>query len=392
MRTKSIQLSTWLLYLLWLGSDPIRADAAPPVSGECPPGFEALDRIILQAMEESSASGAALAIAKDGRLVFARGYGHTGTSTGKRVEPTTLFRIASVSKVFTVAAICALVEQGKLKLEDPILDRLPVQAPASVDPRWRKIKVVHLVGHRGGFDREKSGDPMFQTVEIAREMKVVPPARPEHIVRYMLNQPLDFEPGTRFCYSNFGYCLLGRVIEKTSGKTYEQFVQESVLKPLGISRMRIGRTRTALPNEVRYYESEPATAPNVFTGYRGPQVPTPYGAWCLESMDAHGGWVASAVDLARFGAALDSAEQFPTVGGLTFKNAFFPEYYHFGAFSGSSALFRHGPNGVSYGLVFNSRRHRSDRDLCDAIHDEIQKALGQIRDWPNGDLFPKYLK
>ncbi len=363
-----------------------------PVSGDCPPGFEVFDKIIVEALDQSSATAAAFAIAKDGRLVYARGFGRTAGSQGKRVEPTTLFRIASVSKAFTVAAVCALVEAGKLKLDDPILDKLAIKPPPSIDPKWSKITVTHLVAHRGGFDRQKSGDPMFRTVEIARELEVAPPARPEQIVRYMLNQPLDFEPGSRYCYSNFGYCLLGRVIEKVSGQSYERYVQEAVLKPLGIARMRIGRTQTPFPNEVRYHENDPATAPNVFTGYRGPPVPTPYGAWCLESMDAHGGWIASAVDLARFGAALDLPEKFPVVAGKTFKLAFFPEYFHFGAFSGSSASFRHGPDGLSYGLVFNSRKHRSDRDLCDALNDEIRKALAGIQNWPSHDLFPKYLK
>jgi N-acyl-D-amino-acid deacylase len=367
--------------------------AAPPVvTGDCPAGFERFDEIMKQALEDSSATGAALAIAKEGRLVYARGFGHMGNDTRKPVLPTSLFRIASASKPFTVAAICALIEQGKLRLDDTIIERLPVKVPESIDLRWRKITVLHLVAHRGGFDRSKSGDPMFRTVEIARELKVSPPATPQQIVKYMLNQPLDYEPGERSIYSNFGYCLLGRVIEKVSGKSYEKFVQDAVLKPIGITRMQIGKTRSTLPGEVRYFENDPETAPNVFTGYRGPPVPTPYGAWCLESMDSHGGWVASAVDLARFGAALDAADRFPAVHGKTFKEAFFPEYFHFGAISGCSALFRHAPEGISYGVVFNSRRHRTDREICEAIHESIKQALTEINDWPTDDLFPKYLK
>jgi N-acyl-D-amino-acid deacylase len=370
----------------------VTASAVPPTTGDCPNGFEKLDQIMWQALEDSSATGAALAVAKDGRLVYARGFGHMGNEPRKPVQPTSLFRIASASKTFTVAAICSLVEQKKLRLEDTVLERLPVKVPETVDPRWKRMTVLHLVTHRGGFDRSRSGDPMFQTVEIAKELKVSPPATAQQIVRYMLSKPLDFEPGERYCYSNFGYCLLGRVIEKVSGSSYEQFVRESVLKPIGITRMQIGKTRTTAPGEVRYFENDPATAPNVFTGYRGPPIPSPYGAWCLESMDSHGGWIASAVDLARFAAALDAPDRFPAVGGPTFKNAFFPEYFHFGAISGTSALFRHGPDGLSYGVVFNSRRHRTDREICEAIHDSIKQALAEIAVWPTDDLFPKYLK
>lgn len=83
--------------------------------------------------------------------------------------------------------------------------------------------------HRGGWDRGQSFDAMFQSLRFAREMNVAAPAKPEDIIRSMLTQPLDFNPGERFAYSNFGYCLLGRVIEKTTGQTYEHFVQTSVL-------------------------------------------------------------------------------------------------------------------------------------------------------------------
>jgi N-acyl-D-amino-acid deacylase len=126
----------------------------------------------------------------------------------------------------------------------------------------------------------------------------------------MLGQRLDFDPGAKEAYSNFGYCLLGRVIEQVTGKPYGEAVQNLVLRPAGIARMKIGRTRLAerLPGEVRYYTPDDERARSVFPDVKKP-VPWPYGGFYIEAMDAHGAWVASAVDLVRFTAALDGSRK-----------------------------------------------------------------------------------
>src|SRR5690606_2114854 len=118
------------------------------------------------------------------------------------------------------------------------------------------------------------------------------------IVRYMMGQPLDFDPGTSYAYSSFGYAVLGRIVERITGGSYEQYVKEAVLEPAGATRMRLGRSLLAdrAPGEVRYYD--PATVNSVFPG--GGAVPVSYGGFNIEAMDAHGGWIASAVDLLRF--------------------------------------------------------------------------------------------
>jgi N-acyl-D-amino-acid deacylase len=125
----------------------------------------------------------------------------------------------------------------------------------------------------------------------------------DHIIRYMLARPLDFDPGKMYAYSNFGYCLLGRVVEAVSGETYEDYVREEVLKPMGIHDMRIGKSllEGRAPREVRYGQGEPLMLKSIFGPKLGELVPAPYGTSCIEAMDAHGGWIASSVDLARFG-------------------------------------------------------------------------------------------
>src|SRR5258708_10477518 len=118
----------------------------------------------------------------------------------------------------------------------------------------------------------------------------------------MMGKPLDFDPGTRSVYSNFGYCILGRVIEKVTGQPYEEYVRKNVLAPMGIERMRIGAALLSgrAPGEVKYYDyPEAGLASSIFPASPG-QVPSPYGAYDMRTLDSHGGWIASAIDLVRF--------------------------------------------------------------------------------------------
>ena len=142
---------------------------------------------------------------------------------------------------------------------------------------------------------------MPTTKRAAQAAGVPPPARCEIVIRYMLGQRLDFEPGTGYAYSNFGYCVLGRVIEKITGQGYEEYVKTTVLQAMGVNRMRIGRTlpEGRADGEVRYYDYPGAPLrERVFPGMG--QCPGPYGSFYLEAMDSHGAWIASALDLMRF--------------------------------------------------------------------------------------------
>ena len=248
-------------------------------------------------VREHHVPGAALAVARNGRIVYARGYGYADRDKKEPVEPNSLFRIASVTKPFTAVAVLQLVEKGKLHLNDKVFHVLELKEPIGpnikFDERWKQITILELLQHRGGWDRDKSFDPMFRSPAICKEMNVKPPADQEAIIHYMLRRPLDFDPGERYAYSNFGYCLLGRVIEKVSKKRYEAYVKEKVLAPLGIERMHQGRTlaNERAKGEVRYYDGEGIAIMGPHIGMREPE---PYGCWCLESMDSHGGWIASA--------------------------------------------------------------------------------------------------
>ena len=213
-----------------------------------------------------------MAVVKDGRLVYARGYGY---ADGRRGSPCSRMRSSASQaspRPSPRSPILKLVEEGRLTLDAKAYpmrpDLLPPPGMATADPRIYDVTVRQLLWHAGGWDRDRPGgfDPLFMPDEIARVVGVPAPPSAEAIMRYMLGVPLDFAPGTRFAYSNFGYTVLGRVIEKASGLPYEQYVKGAVLGPAGASRMQLGRSLEAgrWPGEVRYYDHE--TAPSVFPG------------------------------------------------------------------------------------------------------------------------------
>ena len=404
-----------------------RADRAPAQvsTGRDDARMESFDRLMTQFIAEHGLPGAALAVTDQGRLVYARGYGYADISERRPVKPSSLFRIASISKPITAAAILQLVEQDRLTLNDRVFDVLTESKPADpdgeVDPRLNDVTVRHLLNHSGGWDRDESFDAMFRSVEFAKRLGVAPPAGPAHVIRCMMNQPLDFDPGARYAYSNYGYCLLGRIIEHLSGQAYECYVQEHVLRPLGITEMRIGRTRRedgVAPGEVRYYEAEEGRS--VFDDKLGEPTAWPYGAWSLEAMDSHGGWIASAVDLARFAVAFDNPQTCPILSEGSIQEMFArppgtlwqdehgnrePVHYalgwmvrrvdeggavntwHTGSLNGTATLLVRRHDGRNWAVLFNSRRSRKAEHMGREIDRLLHAAADAVIEWPQHDLF-----
>ena len=386
----------------------------------------AFDHEIEAFMSARNVPGGALAVVKDRRLVYARGYGWANRDTKIPVKPDSLFRIASVSKPITGVAVMKLVEQGKLDLDArafALLNLQPaIQSFRDPEPRLRDITIRQLLQHTGGWDRNKSFDPMFRPERIAAATNTTPPATPVNVIRYMLSQPLDFDPGERYAYSNFGYCVLGRLIEKVTGATYERFVQEKILASAGIKRMRIGASLDGkqAPDEVRYYTGANVMTKNVFPG--GPEeVPQPYGGFHLEAMDAHGGWIASAVDLARFAAALHDSQRSPLLKAETFAATYAPppapvsrqsdgslessyygcgwmvrpkaagkaNYWHAGSLPGTNTLLVRRADGLSWAALFNLRSENKDRP-DGAIDSALHQAADAVDKWPSHDLFSQF--
>jgi CubicO group peptidase (beta-lactamase class C family) len=296
--------------------------SAPQPNGPTFAATRAFDSVVTDFMQEHNVPGLSVAVTVRGELAYEQGYGAANISANTKVHPDSLFRIASLTKMHTSAAILLLVQQQRLSLDDTVfgpggvLHRLTSTLPryngATLDPRTRRVTVRQLLHHTGGWCSQGRGpsdscnapDPMFEPIAIATAMNVTAPPGPDDIVRFMTGQPLQYDPGTTFAYSNFGYSVLGRVIEEVSGQRYSTFVRENVWRALGIPSSEIGFGRTLLgqeaPNEVAYYSvNRHATAPSVFPPYGSP-VPLPYGAFDLEAMDSHGAVIATARAIAQF--------------------------------------------------------------------------------------------
>ncbi len=224
------------------------ASAAPALAqtGPAVPEMANYDAFAESLVSQYRLPGLSIAVMKDGRLVYARGFGIADPTTGEPVQPTSRFRIASLSKAITSAVAMRLVDRGLLSLDAPAFALLPDLPPLpgqTEDPRLATITVRDLLQHSGGWDRDATGyDPMFDPARIATAAGVPPPADCPTIIRFMRGRPLDFAPGTRYAYSNFGYCVLGRILERVSSQSYEALTL-SFLAEAGIGTMQLGATR-----------------------------------------------------------------------------------------------------------------------------------------------------
>jgi len=395
--------------------------AAVPETGKTHKALRPFDQMMRDFVRENEIPGVALAVAKDGRLIYARGFGWADRENQEPVQPHSLFRIASISKPITAVAILRLVEEGKLKLDDKafaLLSHKPhLNKDAKMDARLKQITIRHLLQHRGGWDRAQSMDAMFQPVRFARALGK---ASADDVIRFMRGWPLDFAPGARYAYSNFGYNVLGRIIEEKTGKSYEEYVRSNVLKPLGITTMRIGKTLPAgkAKDEVRYYTRGNRTGVSVMVPNFGRRVPRPYGTWHLEAMDSHGAWIASVIDLARFGSAVENFRKSKILSpgsinamtqrpkgkaGFDAKGKPKTVYYglgwsvrpvgdksnrwHTGSLDGTAALLVLRHDGLCWAILFNTRATPKGSHAGRQVDPLLHKAATAVKEWPAHDLF-----
>ena len=380
-------------------------------------GMDVFDQPIVDLITQWRVPGGAFALARDSKLLVAKGYGYADIETREHVQPDSLFRTASVSKPITAVAILALLQDERLTLDElafDILERLqPVSGPA--DPRVSQITVRHLLQHSGGWDRSVRGDFTWQPITVQEALEVPAPVGCEEFVRYGLTQQLDFDPGTRFAYANVGYCSLGRIIEEKTGQTYEGFVNSRVLQRAGIKRMQMGGTLLAdrTEGEVRYYDARDDLGPSVMPD--GPrQVPRPYGGYYVAGRDAVGGWIASPIDLVRF---LSQATQNPQSAILTSSNVNLmlsrpgfhqgSSYYgmgwgvnlddagnpvqwgHSGTQPGVRTMVYGYSSGITWAAMFNTQTHDATQFRRDVVN-AVEEQINGVSQWPSHDLFALY--
>lgn len=309
--------------------------------------------------------GLSVAIARHGQFVYSEGFGSADQATDERVTSSHLFRIASVSKPITAVAIYDLVEQGRLGLDATVFGPGSVLGsdygktyPAFV----QEITLRHLLTHTAGGWEKGEHDPMFLNNGMDHR---------ELIAWTLAHQPLPGKPGMRYAYSNFGYCVLGRVLEKVTGEPYAEFVQQGILGRCGAVGMRLaGNTRSErVSGEVAYY---------------GQGGENPYGM-NVRRMDAHGGWLATPQDLVRFATHVDGFDTTPnilsgnTIRAMTTASTANPGYasgwnvnaannwWHMGSLPGTTSIMVRTSSGLCWAALANTRAPGIDLALDNMV-------------------------
>ena len=361
----------------------VRPAGASSSPAPATPVEKAIDPIVEKYMKADGTVGLSVAVAQNGRLVFAKGYGLADQSANKPVTSVSRFRIASVSKPITSIAVLKLVEDGKLGLDDLVFGKDGILGTTygtkTYNSHLTQVTVRHLLQHTvGNFNwsnAEGAEDPMFLRTSDSTDA----------LLTWILdNRPLGAAPGATHRYSNVTYCLLGRIIEKRSGLSYADYVKRAVLDPSGVKHMTIAGNTLAdrQIDEVKYHSGN-AYSMNV------------------SRMDAHGGWVASPADLLRVLTHVDSlaapadilkASSITTMTTGPAVNAGYGmgwivnngagEWGHNGSLPGTRAWMTRFGNGFSAAILANS-----DAPSTDNLNTLMREIVNSGAPWPAGNLF-----
>lgn len=377
-------------------------------------GVERIDRAMNDVMDRYAPPGIAVAVVREGKLVFANAYGTADLAANEPLRPDHLFRVASVSKPVTGIAALKAIEEGLLDPDAAVFDILARYLPAAgADPRLPLMRVRHLLHHSGGWDfYDYPDDPLFRSGEIADTLGATLPLDTETLVRWVAMQPLAFDPGTDFAYTNIGYVTLGRVIEARTGFGYEDFVRRFVLEPAGITTARLGGITRAerATHEVEYESFRNPIWRSVFDGETVVAEPA-YGGLNLAGFDASSAWLFSAIDLVRLAAATDGDDAYPDIisrqsfefmtavgtpaGTQPIGVAWFlgrnaagnvNRWDHSGGMPGTTSYLARLPSGVIIAVVSNTAR---DQEFVSDLINGLIRAVDGITDWPETDLFAR---
>ncbi len=341
-----------------------------------------IDQTVKARMNEKGIQGLSLAIARRGKLVFAKGYGKADDTQPMHTD--NRFRIASVSKPITSVAIMKLIEEGRLRMSDKVFGRGALLGETYARERdlgrWVKdITVQHLLEHTGGGWSNKSNDPMFKNKSMDHS---------ELIGWVIEDVPLTDRPGTKYAYSNFGYCVLGRIIERITGRSYESYVRRAVLWPSGAYGMTIGGDRASdrKSDEVKYFYSNSSTPYNMK----------------VARMDSHGGWIASPIDLVRVGVRVDGFSskrdilRASTIDLMTTPSSVssyakgwstnqWGNWWHSGRLPGTASIFVRTSGEYVWAAIVNETNSDSAKNInLDGLMWEVVNGVEQ---WPSHDLF-----
>ncbi len=333
-----------------------------------------MGRIAGQFRRQFSVPATSIAISRNGRFVYDEAVGMVDRANLSQAQQNSLFRIASVTKPITSVTIFSLIEQGKLSLTDKVFGPSNILDIKYGKPPYKQwitdITVDHLLTHTCGGWPNDANDPMMLNLSWNHT---------KLITQTIAKVPLTNPPGTHWAYSNFGYCILGRVIEAVTGEDYDAYVETNILGPCGISTMKIGRNK----------ESDSAQGEVV---YYGQFDEDPY-KLNITRMDSHGGWIASSTELVQFLNHVAGAPGIPallkpdTIKTMTTPAPAYPQgdaryargwmvrnngagnWWHNGSLPGTTSIMVRTPTGFCWAALCNSRTEPSD---------QINSALDQM--------------
>ncbi|KTC67971.1 beta-lactamase [Legionella birminghamensis] len=260
-----------------------------------------IDPIVQAAMQNNHIPGLALAVLKDGQPLLIKGYGNAQLNPSQPVTTNRLFAIGSISKVYTAFAIMKLVQEGKIELDDSILKYLP-NAPSA----WRAVTIRELLSHTSGIPQHQG--PHLPWLKVWQQLA---------------KRPMQFTPGTQTRYNNFGFIVLGRVIERVSGQSLAVYLQDTIFNPLSLSH-------TGFPASLN--------PPGLAAGYHfvnGQFVPAPNRKpW--QQMWGSGGIVSTIDDMAKWDMAMTAGQ---ILSSKTYAQMWGPVSLKNGQPSGRNGLF-----------------------------------------------------
>ncbi len=237
---------------------------------------KAIDAFVTSLMQKRGVPGVSIAIVREGKVIYAKGYGLSDIENDVPAKPETVYQIGSMTKQFTAAIVMQLVDEGKVKIDEPARTYL-----TDLPEAWKAVTVRQLLNHTSGI-RSYTDIPTFGS-------KMREPVG-SGFLAYIQNEKPDFAPGEKWHYNNSGYFLLGMLIEKVTGNKYRDELQKRILKPLGMSSTQFNDWGAVIKNRARGYDpgKSPRNAQYIDYGWPG----------------AAGAIVSTVLDLAKWDAAL----------------------------------------------------------------------------------------
>ena len=344
-----------------------------------------MGRIAQGFRQQFSVPATSIAISRNGQFVYDQSVGMGDRQHLVQVEQDSLFRIASVTKPITSVTIFSLIERGKLNLTDKVFGPSGILGIKYGKPPYKlyvaDITVDHLLTHTAGGWPNDNTDPMMHN-DGWDQTKL--------ITETIANLPLTNPPGTHWAYSNFGYCILGRIIEQVTGQPYESYVQANILVPCGITTMQIAKNKESqrAPNEVVYF---------------GQYSEDPYKI-NITRMDSHGGWIASSTQLVQFLNHVAGAPNIPallkpaTIKLMTTPAPAYPagdaryargwmvrdngagNWWHNGSLPGTTSIMVRTPTGFCWAALANTRTQPSN-EIDAAIDQMMWNMVRTVPSW-----------